>query len=620
MEIIKNREVKKFIMDPTNDLEEVIDFLEIDFKETIDGIFCALFSLLRHYEQNKSRVDYLVSVLEQLLGVKDVDELKLMVGPIRDLDNKVLDNFKLKLRMSIQEPLTKIHGILAEINNRLLLSVRNGKARCLEYLIFQDRNLVMIESFLESSSNVLASRNQDGDNIFAILLKRYAYLEEENVDEVEYLYHVIMLFIHSKHGKSIMQNKEYYTRLIRPSKVGYREHIIRLNEFFDPNFSISTEELEKRYKVKFDFPNIIMEEVNTFHMDNEGRADFTYQACITIDGKDTNCLDDALYIEKQEDGTYLLYIHITDIPSFIPYDSLTNENARSKIETLYLRDRNILLYPSYLSDCVCSLLPNNNRNVISYIFKLDSNFFLCSDDVLIVKGKIRSQKKLTYEEVDRRINSSLDEDGDLMLRQLFYFSECRRNQNKEKEEYRNYENFIRCETHHESLKLDCSPSANIVHESMILVNYSVAHYFKSLSLPYLYRKLLIPSNDFIERQMRKLQELDPQVLENKQILMQLRDSYMGACYSSEPVYHAGLKVDCYSHSTSPARRYADCYGQYLIYEFLFHNRVDDFNVNVWEYRTDELVRYLNEKKKENELFVSQYNYLSYKKMIKVKKK
>ena len=156
--------------------------------------------------------------------------------------------------------------------------------------------------------------------------------------------------------------------------------------------------------------------------------------------------------------------------------------------------------------------------------------------------------------------------------------------------------------------------------SLVLTNYAVSKYFKILSLPYMYRKVSIPSNDFIEKQLQKISKMDPNISKNKEFVGLLRDSYMQTLYTSKPVFHKGLNVECYSHSTSPARRYADAFGEYIIHDLLFNNNLDDLNIRTWEYRIEELVKYINNKKQDNEMFCSQYNYLSYKKLIKEKKK
>ena len=55
---------------------------------------------------------------------------------------------------------------------------------------------------------------------------------------------------------------------------------------------------------------------------------------------------------------------------------------------MYLMDNRILMYPSYLSNELCSLKQGNNRNVFSFIFKVDSNFNIIDDSFTIQKSKI----------------------------------------------------------------------------------------------------------------------------------------------------------------------------------------------------------------------------------------
>ena len=84
-----SRDVKKFILDTSCDLEEIVNYLEVDYQATIEDIFTGIFSLLRHYRQNESRVHYLLLFLEQYVGMASSLELQKMVGPIIDFNNKV---------------------------------------------------------------------------------------------------------------------------------------------------------------------------------------------------------------------------------------------------------------------------------------------------------------------------------------------------------------------------------------------------------------------------------------------------------------------------------------------------------------------------------------------------
>lgn len=493
----------------------------------------------------------------------------------------------------------------------------NSKLECLEYLIFQDKDLSQIKRFLKLHPNILNNVNEDGYDVFANILKLYVSLSESSISEINYFYNVIVLFISSKVGKDIIKNQDEYLKIVKKNKFKHKSHVIKVLQLFDNSYSVSLEELEDTYNISFSFPNIIMNEIYSLKMNNSCRYNFTNQECITIDGENAVCLDDAFYLEREDNGNYKLYIHITDIPSFIPYNSLIQSEARKREETLYLRDTTIPMYPEYISDCICSLLPYNNRNVISFIFTLDNNLDII-DNMQIVKGKINVGHKLSYDMADEKIISPDGSYLSSMLIKLFDFSMKRRKENKSKENYRSYENAVDRKEHHESLNIDISPSANIVHEMMVLINYYISKYFKELSLPFVYREVFLPDDNFINEQLNIIKNTNDNINLDKYFINYFKGVYIEGKYVDVPKYHRGLNLSSYSHCSSPARRYADSFNQYLIYDFIFDNKIDDINIDIWKYRIKDLVPYLNIKKKENEMFSSRYNYLSYRKLIKTK--
>ena len=613
--MIDNKTIKKFILTSTNDLEELLIFLDKAFKTTVEGMFNAMFPLLKLYEQNTGRVDFLLKILEQLVEVKSSGELVFLLGPITDLDNKI-SSLPLKQRMQMNEPYQRIKRIVDDIEKKSLDEFSDGKLKYLEYLVFQNKDVNLIGNFLEQHANLLSRKNKDGNDMVEEVLKVYLYLNEKEEDKINYYYHVLLIFLGTNFQREVLKNKKKYYRLIKESKVGYKEHIIKIIELLEPNFQVELSEIEDKYNINFAFHNAIMNEVANLNVDYSNRENYLYQECITIDGEDAECLDDALYIKKNVDGTYDLYIHIIDIASIVPYNSIINEEAKKRIKTWYLRQNQLLLYPSNISNDLASLLEDKKRNVISYIFKLDNSFKLISEKPEIKLGVINVKHRLTYGEVDNMYNLENDDELVTKIRWLANFAEERRKSNMSKEKYRQYENLINRQITHESLKLDHSVSANIVHESMILVNYMVAKYFKDLSYPYVYRKVVIPSSDYIEKQIEMIRQMDSSIMEDKVFINKLKESAMESIYWDTPVKHSGLKLDCYSHSTSPARRYPDTFCQYLIHDLLINNNLK--NIPVWDYRVKELVRYLNSKEKEIERFASEYNYLSYKKLIKKK--
>lgn len=622
------KKIKEYILDYENNISEVIehleDYLESDEdyyyqleNEVIKSIFKALFVLFRHYEcENKVRCDTLISFIEMKINENSFENSDLVKKEIEELSRKI-KNLKNNQQKNIKRPFDRLLKIRDIINLNIVVGNDNKQLKRLEFLIFRERNIELIRKYLDDCKNILYKSKDNSYDMFSLIVEKYIYLNPNNLNDINYYFHVILLFLKSSNGASILKNKDRYLNIIYKSGVKCNNHVVRLIKLFTSKFEISLEEFAGDYNINFEFPKSILNEIYTFKTLRNERVNFTNQECITIDGKNDKCLDDALYMEKNADGTYTLYVHITDIPSFIPYSSLANEEARKRGESLYLCDTNVPMYPEYISNGTCSLLFNNNRNVISFIFKLDSDFNLLEDQFDIVKGKIRVIHNMSYEEADYRLMNLTNSKIDLMLMNLCLFSIKRRDSNKYKEFYRFYENLINFKSHHVSFKVNESNSANIVHESMILTNYSIAKYFKDLSLPYIFRMLSLPSDDFIENKIRGVDENN---IFTESFLNDLRESYIKATYVSFPGFHKGLNLECYSHSTSPARRYADAMGQYIIHDLIFDNHLLDTDIYKWEYRVLEIVKYLNRRKEELELFQSQYNFFSCKKMLKKRKK
>ncbi len=615
MQKITSKEIKNYILNH-NDLDILFEYIDNYYKETIEGILNALFILMKHPEINKEDIEYLLFILKEQLKRESTSELKKLIGPIVDLQNKINDKFNLKERIKIKNHTLDLQTIFNEISIRIEAIEQNKKIKCLEFLIFQDKNIKMLSQFIKENEILLNKRIKSEESIFLKILKKY--ISSTNEEEQEYLYQVIVIFLKSNISEKILKNKKSYLKLLEKTNQEYPNHVIRLIKLLDYDFKINTTDLENRYQIHFTFPQIIINETNYFNNKIIYRRDFTNQEVITIDGQETLCYDDGLYIEKNNNNTYTLYIHIIDIPSLIPFESKTKEEAYRRQESIYLKDRILPLYPSNISNNLCSLIPNNKRNTITYIFKLDEQFRIIQSSLKIEPGIIKTTHRLTYDQADIIINNPQNFSLDTNLILLSNFAKVNRSLNTKKESYRNYENILFKESHHESTKIDYSPSSNIIHESMVLANYSLAKYFKSNNLPYIYRKLDIPSPEFIEKQLNKLKQMNNNIELNKEFINNLKDSYIKAIYCTEPTYHKGLNLECYSHSTCPGRRYIDSLGQYIIYDFLFEKNIQDKNIYKWETNIKKTVEYANKKKKQNEKFTEEYNYLYSRRLIKEK--
>ena len=128
------------------------------------------------------------------------------------------------------------------------------------------------------------------------------------------------------------------------------------------------------------FSDALVEQVEQLMADHENprpgddkRLDLTGQACFTIDDAETRDIDDAVALERQEDGSQRLWIHIADPGRLIEEDSLLDQEARRRGSSLYLSRGILPMFPSELSTGPFSLLAGQRNPAWSTWVELDDN-------------------------------------------------------------------------------------------------------------------------------------------------------------------------------------------------------------------------------------------------------
>jgi len=380
------------------------------------------------------------------------------------------------------------------------------------------------------------------------------------------------------------------------------------------NGSIDLSTLEKKYHVSLKIHDEVLEELEKIYIDKTGRRRFNSNF-ITIDGEDALCLDDALSLTKNRDGSYYYDVAFSDIPSIVPYKSKLYYEAYKRVETLYLCDTVSSLFPEKISNNLGSLLPGLDRNVLVYRFLVEPNFDVDPESLEIFKGVINVNSKLSYHDVNYWIN--MDSNTITMVQKAYEVSMKLRNLTSNKEKYRRLENIIKPEAHyHHSIFVDESFSANIIQEAMVLVNSAAPEYLHKKGFVYLYRNHMIPPSIMEDEEIIKVMNLSPdKYKEYKELIRFICEKCLIAYYSNIPEGHTGLGKKYYSHSSAGARRFGDAYNQYLTYEQLFNCNISDKRLHELDDETKAVADYINAKKKENGEFERIYNGLSAKGLI-----
>ena len=134
---------------------------------------------------------------------------------------------------------------------------------------------------------------------------------------------------------------------------------------------------------------------------HDSREDITEKVIITIDPPDAKDFDDAISLEKDSDGKWVLGVHIADVSNFVPSGSFLDDEAKERGNSVYLPGKTIAMLPEILSNGICSLQPDQKRFVKSVYLTYDDNGNVLSRR--FANSVMRSVQRLTYKEADKAL-------------------------------------------------------------------------------------------------------------------------------------------------------------------------------------------------------------------------
>jgi len=164
--------------------------------------------------------------------------------------------------------------------------------------------------------------------------------------------------------------------------------------------------LEEQYGVQKSFSKDAVEQaLQTSDKLQHKVEDYRGTMVFTIDEPDARALDDALSVEKFDDG-YKFGIHIADVSARVPRDGAIDQDAR-RHGLMFRpagREHRYPMLPEELSAGTCSLLQGKDRPTVSVFVTTDSNYKVRQEDVMIKRCQVRSRRQLTYAEVEQLIS------------------------------------------------------------------------------------------------------------------------------------------------------------------------------------------------------------------------
>src|SRR6266849_5837605 len=129
------------------------------------------------------------------------------------------------------------------------------------------------------------------------------------------------------------------------------------------------------------------------------REDFRNLPIVTIDGETARDFDDAVYVQRLDNGGWLLHVHIADVAHYVLPESPLDREGRLRGNSVYFIDRAVPMLPEQLSNGMCSLKPREDRLVMSALMQFDPAGRLLTSRM--TSGIIRSSERMTYTNVNK---------------------------------------------------------------------------------------------------------------------------------------------------------------------------------------------------------------------------
>jgi len=134
------------------------------------------------------------------------------------------------------------------------------------------------------------------------------------------------------------------------------------------------------------------------------REDFRGLPIVTIDGETARDFDDAVLVRELANGNTELQVHIADVSWYVRTGTPLDTEARFRGTSVYFPDRAVPMLPHALSSGMCSLLPKEDRLVLSCVMEVDRRGEIAR--YRVGEGVIRSVRRMTYTSVQHCLNAS----------------------------------------------------------------------------------------------------------------------------------------------------------------------------------------------------------------------
>ena len=366
--------------------------------------------------------------------------------------------------------------------------------------------------------------------------------------------------------------------------------------------------LVKEYNLPYEFPEPVLKEAKKLaneceengivikDADLKYRLDLRNEEIFTIDGEDAKDLDDAVCVKKNDDGNYVLGVHIADVSNYVKEGSQLDKEAIIRGTSVYMMDRVIPMLPKELSNGICSLNEGQDRFALSVIMEINDKGQVVSSDIR--KSIIKVTKRMSYTGVYKILENIVESPYSGHFKLMAELATILKNK-REKEGSLDLdipeskiilnENGVAVDVK----KYEITFANEIIEQFMLIANETVAEKFYWLEAPFIYRVHPEPDIEKIRELNTFIWNLGYRVKAGKdnvhpkafaEVLEEVKGkpeervvsnlilrTLKVAQYESENKGHFGIASKYYCHFTSPIRRYPDLFIHRIISKYIEKN-------------------------------------------------
>ena len=578
---------------------------------------------------------YSIEELEDILAIRSADELKDLLAVLRDLEN------------SLKIYHTNKGNYMLFNNSHLRVGQLIGNKKGFGFVDIEGDEDVFIpptcmNGAIHGDQVIVEITSKKGLDLEGRIVKVLDRKLHQIVGEFYYkggVGHIepddkkinIRIDIDQNKTMGAMNGHKVLVRLTgKKNRGNYQGEVIKvLGHKNDPGVDILS--IVNKYEINDVFSDEIMEAVEKLPLEVteeecQGRRDLRNKVIFTIDGDDAKDLDDAVSIDLLENGHYLLGVHIADVSHYVKENGVIDQEAYERGTSVYLADRVIPMLPHKLSNGICSLNGGVDRLTMSCDMEIDEQANVVDDD--IYESVINSKKRMTYKAVNNILEKNIVEPGYEPfvddLKKMETLAHILR-KNKERRGYIDFdidEAKIIVNEKGEAIDVkvrERGTGEKLIEDFMIAANETVATHIYYMELPFIYRIHGKPNEEKIESFMQFLKTLGITVPYNKnnitskemqKVLDHLKDnklfhllsslllrSMQKAVYDKNNIGHFGLASKCYTHFTSPIRRYPDQTVHRLLRTYLFDKKLDRETIQHWDLKLISIAEHSSEKER-----------------------